>query len=381
LGDQNHEHLTADELEEWLSGAMAVPPDRRSRRESHVSSCPECQLRITMLEDNGSILNRLPGRGPGVHGPACPEASEWPLLAAGLVRGARAQELLDHAANCDACGGKLRAAAECFSDELSEEEETLISGLATSSPQRQKQMAATMSALSARHGERRRFGPRAWLAIAASFAIGALALTWWMAGGRTTRTAELLARAYSERRPFDLRIPGAGYAPVRVERGGDSGLNRPTSLLEAELQIQKEIARNPDSPEWLELRARAEMLDQPHGASAAIETLRRAHALRPNDPAIEADLGSAYALSASLNSRPKDYEQAVEFLGRSLQRRPADAVTLFNRAVVYEQMNVYNLAMADWKRYLELDRSSAWANEAAARLDVLTKKKEPGKRP
>ena len=72
----------------------------------------------------------------------------------------------------------------------------------------------------------------------------------------------LLAQAYSERRTLEVRIPGANYAPLRVERGtGGSNLDKPESLLKAEALIGENLQKNSADPTWLQFKARADLLD------------------------------------------------------------------------------------------------------------------------
>jgi hypothetical protein len=76
-----------------------------------------------------------------MRGSECPPDSEWPLVAAGLKEMQRAEVLLRHAAACDHCGPLLRQAVEDFSDDLTAEEETMLTRLETSQPGWQERMA------------------------------------------------------------------------------------------------------------------------------------------------------------------------------------------------------------------------------------------------
>jgi tetratricopeptide (TPR) repeat protein len=130
---------------------------------------------------------------------------------------------------------------------------------------------------------------------------------------------------------------------------------------------------------WLELRARAEMLGR--DPDTAISTLQRALERKPDAPGLTADLGMAYALRAEVSNRNIDYGYAIEYLGRSLKARPDDSVAIFNRAIVYERMLLYEDAIRDWRRYLELDPSGPWREEAQQRLAGLEQKKNSVKQP
>ncbi|MBI3681957.1 MAG: CHAT domain-containing protein [Acidobacteria bacterium] len=185
----------------------------------------------------------------------------------------------------------------------------------------------------------------------------------------------MIAQAYTERRPFDLRIAGAAYGPVRLEkRGLESSFHRPSSLLEAEAAIARKLESNPNNAEWLALRARAEMLAW--NGEAAIGTLNHALEQKADDPNLLADFGMAYALRAEAENRPIDYGTAIEYLSRALKARPVFAEAVFNRALVYEIMFLYEEATREWQRYLDLDTGGGWADEARHRLKGLEQKKE-----
>ena len=200
---------------------------------------------------------------------------------------------------------------------------------------------------------------------------------YWIAQqpSRQLRSAEaLLAQAYSKQRGFDLRLPDASYAPIESQQKDSerSAFSRPIALLEAESRIAVRLAKNPDDAQWLRLRARAEMLDRHY--DDAVSTLQRATDAQPEDVSLLADLGCAYALRAEGERRDIDYGAAIDMLWRFLRAKPDSPVALFNRAVVYERMFLYDDARKDWEHYLKLDPSSGWAQEARGRKQAIEQK-------
>src|SRR5262245_34956326 len=143
---------------------------------------------------------------------------------------------------------------------------------------------------------------------------GAAGTAWWIyVSSVRTHPARLLAEAYTQKRPFDLRIAGAAHSPVRLARRGiESSSEQPTPLLDAEARIAKGLASSPESADWLVFQGRAEMLSRT--TDAAISSLARALNVRPDNPAIMADLGAAYALRAQADNRVVDYSAAIEYL-------------------------------------------------------------------
>ena len=217
---------------------------------------------------------------------------------------------------------------------------------------------------------------RRWAAaagIAAALGIGIL--VWHTsAAGRAER---LLARAYTEYRPMEMRLPGAAYVPLRIVRAdGEPPIANSPDLHEAEARILRGIETHPDDPDWLYLQGRADLLaGKPDEAIAELE---RAHALRENDSCILSDLGAAWVRKAggqkdqgnALNS----YCSAYEFLSQGARRRPTDPVLAFNVAMAAERIFAFNEARNDWEAYLRLDPTSGWATEAREHLDGVRKK-------
>jgi tetratricopeptide (TPR) repeat protein len=127
------------------------------------------------------------------------------------------------------------------------------------------------------------------------------------------------------------------------------------------------------------LRARAEMLLR--DPEAAIATLQHALEQKPGDADLLADLGMAYALRAEAQNRGVDYGEAIDYLNRSLQRKPNSPHVAFNLALVYEQMKSYELAIEEWQIYLRLDAAGPWREDAQRRLSELEQKKKSGRQP
>jgi tetratricopeptide (TPR) repeat protein len=261
---------------------------------------------------------------------------------------------------------------EDLSTDLTEAESTSLESLESSKPGWQRKLAQRM----AQNSQNRVLYMRTWLAKAAAVLVAAgggwLAWNQWMASD----PARLIASAYTLQRPFEYRIPGAGQAEVRVTRGPGSSFQRPPALLEAEAKIARELEKSPDSVKWLALRGRAEMVAW--DSEAAIATLQRALEQRPDDPELMADLGIAFALRAETQSKDVDYSHAIEYLGRSLKAKPDSREAVFNRAVVFERMYLRDEAEREWRRYLELDKSGPWRDEAQRRLAGLEQKKKSG---
>jgi len=234
----------------------------------------------------------------------------------------------------------------------------------TQDPQSHKRSASWWQALFS--------GPRPALAVAVLAVVG---VSGWL-GLRALRAPsaeQLLAQAYTEHRTLEMRIPGARYAPMRIERStGGSSLDKSAALLKAEALIGEKLKKNPSDPEWLQAKARADLLDGNY--ASAVKTLQRALETKPDSPVLLTDLASAYFERAEAGSRAIDYGNAVETLGQALAKSPNDPVALFNRALVCERIFLYSQAVDDWEHYLRIDPQGEWADDARNRLAALKEK-------
>jgi CHAT domain-containing protein/tetratricopeptide (TPR) repeat protein len=378
-------HLDNDELDGFVSSraagvtdSMRLSDEALGEAQRHLDSCQDCSRKVQLHKSVQSEIQRMGLHSNKPPGPDCVADTEWLNVAAGLLPEAKARELVKHAAQCGHCGPLLKNAAETLSDEVTPREETLLASLSSAHLDWQRNMASTL-----RDGVReRQQNPSWWRAIVAwptpayAFAaVAAVAVVAWI-GVRTLRppsAEQLLAQAYTERRTLEVRIPGAKYAPLRVERS-DKGSNfdKPESLLKAEVLIGDNLRQSPNDPIWLQAKARAELLDGNN--DEAIKALQRALESKPDSPQLLTDLGSAYFLRAKSADRAIDYGNAIESLGKALAENPNDPIALFNRALACEQIFLYTQAIDDWEHYLQVDPQSEWSDEARKRLSAVKEK-------
>ena len=386
-----HHHLSPDELASLVE-VESVPEDDvlrsdRTQAERHAESCELCGSR---LRDQRSVQSRLrnmvaslPSKRKPDYPPAdCPSEEKWMRLAAGLVSSQDATLLLEHATHCDHCGPALKSAIQDLNPELSEDEEKTIRQLASADSNWQHNIARKMSAISeGTKPERQLFQPQKpsvfanwmrWaipLGAAAAIAVGA-GIIWDYSSPSLASTNKLIAQAFTEQRPFELRFPGAGYGPVRQERGVNgpsrSRMDEPAELLEAETQIERALKKHPDDPGWLQAKARADLFEG--NPESAIQELLQAEHAQPEDMSIKRDLAAAYYERAGVQPDAKaqtaDYQRALDELSQVLAKNPNDAVALFNRAEVHERLGQHAEAVADWRRYLQIEPTGEWAEGA-----------------
>jgi CHAT domain-containing protein/tetratricopeptide (TPR) repeat protein len=354
----------------------------------HFAACSMCR---DQFEELAALDRRLMSMRPVELAPRlgdCPEPGVWVEIAGGLTADDQTLASLEHASRCDHCGPLLRAAMSEFSElneQLSAEDERQIAALTSASVPWQKGLAHQIAATS--RGESASWWQK-WVSFPRLALAGVVLLVLFEAwigvrnfrdhGGdahrnRPADAERLLARAYTQQRTLELRIPGAAYAPLRISRGAQASFaSRPPALLQAEALIARQLPSSDSG--WLQAEAQADILEGKY--DAAVEALHRALELDPHSPGLLTDLATAHFQRDQLEDKKEDLGAAYEYLSQALKLRPDDPVALFNRALVAEHNFLYLEALDDWDRYLKVDPNSEWsveAREAEARVRAKVK--------
>lgn len=304
-------------------------------------------------------------------GSACPEPGEWSRLASGAAGSAEIDVLLAHAGLCPGCAGSLRRSLEMFSEDPLPEEAAEIRNLASGAVEWQHRLAIELA-----RSSHRPFPPK-WLkykylwagvGLAACLVIAASVALWRQHGNTPER---LLAESYTHTRSFDLRMPGAGFSAVVPEthlRGGSTG-RESAKLLDARAGIERELERTPDDSHWLQLEARADVMEEKF--DPAIDILDRLLAAGPVTPGLLADDASAYFQRGTASGSENDRATALDYLRRADELAPGDPVVLFNEAIAMEDRGLVMNAVETWNRYLRFERDPRWQAEGRRRLQEL----------
>lgn len=376
MKESRAEHLSQEDFE-MLASHSAQAKDNEIV--AHLESCNQCREKANSYEAAAMKLNRLnPVTRPSSDG--CPRAKEWSAVASGAVSPENANEYLLHAAQCDTCGPLVRT-TRAFDDEFTPEEELALARLTVPVAERE-QMAAMLSAKSQAGARQSKPALSFWKLFKTRpvFAYGLTAAVLVIAIGtslflnlRNESPDKLLAQAYAEQRTMEPRFAGAQYGPVRIVRGpGQSSVNKPQALLDAESLIHRHLQQEPNSTLWLDAKGRVDLLEA--NFDAALQTFQKALDSEPDSPRLLIDAASAYFERGQLVGRPDDYGHAIELLGRVLGRNPDDPVALFNRALIDEKMFLYHQALEDWNHYLRIDPKGDWAEEAKRHRDAVQQK-------
>jgi len=86
------------------------------------------------------------------------------------------------------------------------------------------------------------------------------------------------------------------------------------------------------------------------------------------------DDASAYFERGSSTGSENDRATALENLRRADELAPDDPLVLFNEAVVMEDRGQAMNAVETWNRYLKFERDPRWLAEGHARLQALEQK-------
>ena len=395
------DHLSLQEIEllardlrdaHGMSGPRREAHLEEARR--HLGECESCQELVQAYEDLHRRLGPLDATPEAHLGSDCPSEDEWRRVAAGLLPESQTAEALEHSINCDACGLLLRQAVQDFAEEATEQEIMELSALPSAHIEWQRSLAQRLRTAQSDRGRsldaETRIGRRsrgwadrfvshlrdrfryAWVYAAAALVL-LITVTWIIQKEREPSIDQLIASAYTQERPFELRIAGAAQGPVRQQRSGEgSAFAEPADLLRAKYLIKERLAARPNDQAMLVASGKVELLEGRY--DEAIRTFRRVLDAQPDSTALLTDLATAYFQRAVATDRAVDYGQTIELLGQTLARNPDDPVALFNRAIALERMYMYDEAIRDWQRYLREDPGGNWADEARHRLSELREK-------
>lgn len=330
-----------------------------------------------------ATINRL-SNGGDMGKKECPSHGLLNQLAAGVLGGEAADEILHHLPGCPDCTAFLKQALDDIGSDAPPAPE-IQRRLASNRSRQQYRIAREIVARRAQNASQSKpeslspFVPRLrrltlWAALALILAGLGVAVIFKL---RSPSVPSLLAEAYARKRTLDLRIPGAVYGPIQIQRGaGHTQHDTPAALLEAELKIKRDLNREPENPEILREQAEADLLNGDY--QLAMETLGHASRIPHSSPLLFVDLGIAYFERAETDGSPADYETALHHLEEAIRLAPHNRDALFNRAVVYERLFLYDPAIADWEELLALENDPGWRGEEAMRLQELRRKKQRG---
>lgn len=222
---------------------------------------------------------------------------------------------------------------------------------------------------------------RVYLPIAASvlFVAGLGFATWkgFFYTSDVDKGLTALRAAYGEQRPVEARVADFDYAPLT--RGGEERAN----LLQLELATKLLLGAGAERPNAYSQHALGQYYIVTRQFDKAIEKLTASLDADPQSAKAHSDLGVALLERGKEAQASKDPGAALQYFGRSLEHLEK-AVALddsllaarFNLALVLQRMGLPQRAEAEWRKYLERDRDSGWADEARENLRALEERRQ-----
>lgn len=183
------------------------------------------------------------------------------------------------------------------------------------------------------------------------------------------------ATAALDHREIEPRLHGFGWAAYRgaVRSTEEERSPERLKLLGAAGDALQKAKANPSVDTQHAAGVASLLIADPAAAIAQL----RAVAEQSQDATAWSDLAAAHYDLAVRLGRASQYPEALAAADRALKIDPNLPEALFNRALALERIGLIDDARAAWKRYLEIDGNSEWANEARHRLQALPSAANP----
>ncbi len=188
-----------------------------------------------------------------------------------------------------------------------------------------------------------------------------------------------LQTAFKDGRPVEARITDFRYAPAIIQRGGQDTVDYLSRDHAASLLLKAAT----ESPNAQSHHALGKFYLAERQFSKAIDQFKAALDLNPQSAQIHSDLGATLLEQGKLHVLETEGGQGVEefarsltYLNKALELDPALLEALFNRALLYQHMQLTRQAEENWRAYLEKDPNSKWAQEARQHLKLLEEQKK-----
>ncbi len=316
--------------------------------------------------------------------PTCDHEANALKYFSGQLSGNELARVETHIAGCSKCCQTLAELAKVMTAEVSEEEKAFLSATFEESAKEARELvkktlkeskasnASNVASLTKQNNSSKGFflfnSKATQLAIASSIVIlllvGAIAL--YQSNSTSTEDTRISQARDSIKeinragRPTKLRIAGFDYAPENRTRGSES--EEPKRILEAYRGFLKSLVQKDPRPSNRQLLAQILLLDGDY--DGATTQLSEAAKIDSTNPSILNDL-------AVVQAAQNDYEVALQTINKALAINPNYLAAIFNRALIYYELKQYNEARSDLEKYLQLDPSSPWANEAKQQLNSI----------
>jgi len=208
--------------------------------------------------------------------------------------------------------------------------------------------------------------------VAGAFAVGIVLIIASVVFFRIPTSGDIadLRAIYKNERPTQARISDFDYAAL-VTRRGAAEERESARLRRIELSLLDQTEKNPTSRSLHDLGKFYLSQLRLKEATAALD---RSVAIDAKNVGALSDLGSVYferARTENETERFKTLAIALDKFAAAVELSPTDTTAAFNYAQTLQSLGLTNEAIQAWKRYLELDGKSGWADEARKALEKL----------
>ena len=259
-----------------------------------------------------------------------------------------------HLVACDRCRERLAMFMQVLQTEITPDEEAAVQAIFSVWESRKGGMGPSRQA--------RMGNLRSWLlfiAAVAAFSAIVFVLVWMPANRpRMPRSSgEVIELLLSQDRPFEARLSGQPHRLLVQTRGGN-GSNIDYGILAGEMS---RLSANPyDMGRFYLLQQELDL---------AIRNLE----IAAQDPASPAELHNDLGVAYMERGGDVNLKKAEDEFRLVLRRNANFAPAVFNLSLVYERMGALPAAEAEWKRYLQLDSGSKWAEEIRLKLQAISR--------
>lgn len=196
-----------------------------------------------------------------------------------------------------------------------------------------------------------------------------------------------LNRAYGAQRLVKARVTGLNHAPYFEERGNERNLVDAIARDRAERLLLDEVGERPSAAAH---HALGRLYLSEKKFEEAGKQIEESLKMDPNNAGAHSDLGAVLmekirseGVAETNKTLPAIIDRAFFHLNKALELDSGMKEALFNRALLYQTLNMYQPAREGWETYLNKDSSSPWAVEAKQNLEELRRKSartetEPG---
>jgi len=272
-----------------------------------------------------------------VHYDECPPIETLAAFVDGVLSDEEAQSVVDHLSSCDRCEAIVSRTMRA------------VDALESGQPRRASRLRKAAPAVAA---------------VVALIATG-IAVWWEHAPMRSLTNA---ARSLPHR-PIEARVAGFPWSPFDRPRS-DGQSARDAATLEFDGVAGKILSRTSDASSTASRHANgvaALMIGDERRAVKELEPLTQRN---PTDAVLWNDLAAARLAIVSRDNDVQEAALALADADRALDLAPEMREALFNRALALDALGLMKHAAEAWHRYLAVDGTSPWSQDARHHLDA-----------